>query len=438
MKKMKTRNKLKKTLTALIAAGMIFIAGKTANAGKSYISQTAMEVYDIPSYEETIEEEKFAEEKTEEEKARKIKKPFDLIKWLPSVEFQLNGKTSHVMQHEKLLVDDAVNWAYETETNREYESVGLNPVVEGSVKQPIPIEKTDLNFKIYYAFDEGNMKKDAVLDEDKTHSYSGSYENELLKIKTFLSKEFEIKNKNKKDKIMLTGKIGFQTSDETLKNYLLYEGDVLFAPLNGEEERSKSFGILVGLDAKTKITKDLEGKIEIEYGNESGDYKFIFKYPESTYNPIGWDKGADADLTKKNLYAAVSLGNSSFLAKLFCNLMERKIANSEWDFLDNPCLNKFKWDPPYRDGYSNGIELGINFEKAINKYISFNIGLDGRLPLAQVSGNNDREYKKQENLSATAGLKAKFAFPDIKKYLKGKKQLTLERRKKYNLSRDIR
>jgi len=430
---MKARNKL----LTWIAAGMIFLGGKgIANADEKKanlqekIQSYTQEISNTDKVEEWDEINEYGSDegydvikdtttcKSKEKKAKPYIDPYKKTndkwkKWLPQVSVQAEVQPSYIRQNEKVLVDDSFNWTYETETDRKYDGTRKN--INLIIKQPTSI--ADLNVKIENRNEAGSIEKNALNSIGKNIDYSGPYNSNFLKIKTFLSREF---NLGKKKKASITPRIGFSTSNETINNSLWYLGDYILYPIDAEKENTAGTGILVGLEGKIKLGK-IDGKVNVEYANEKGRNKFIFRYPVSNAIPRGWDKGADADSSESNLYVEASLGNDSFKAKAYCDLNNRKLQNSEWDFWDDPCWGKYSWDPSYRDFYNSGIELGADFEKALNKYISANIGIRGTIPL---SSGGDRSYSNRENVAINAGIKARFDFSkvDYKNIFKNKQK----------------
>jgi len=430
---MKARNRL----LALVTAGMIFLGGKgIANADEKKANlQEKVQSYtqgisNTDNVEEWNEMNEYGSDnsydvikdtttcKSKEKKAKPYIDPYKKTndkwkKWLPQFSVQAEVQPSHIIQNEKVTAtEDFYSWTYEREAERKYN--GLKTNINGAIKQPTPL--VDLNFKIGYISNNGNFEKNAINGDPGIQNYIGTYKNTLLKIKAFLSKELKLNNKTS-----ITPKFGLQVYDDKQTRNFDYQGtDVLF-PINAEREESGSTGRLVGLEAKTKIGK-LDGKLSMEYTDETSPYKFVYTYPDSTAVPGGWDKGINSGLAKSTSKLEASLGNDSFLAKLFCNLKKRHPRNSEWDFN----CTKYTWDPAYMDLYDNQLELGFDVEKNLNKYITANIGINGTLPLA-VSNPADAEqrtYSNQENLTINAGIKARFDFSkvDYNKLFKGKQK----------------
>jgi len=374
MKKMKTRNKLKKTLTALIAAGMIFIAGRTANAGEK--KQIGLEDY-----------------------LSKIKTELNSIKlkdYLPELEFGFEHPTPIRTAQDEAVREDLLPGGYEHHlgviTNRKYD--GMKKGISFSIKQPIPIVKADINFKQNEIRENGDYSKyQDFLRGSDIDAWQGEYDRSISRKDLFLSKKFKAGKK-----IEIEPRIGSTNRTETVRG-AINPDNYDYLPYNEDQESWSGEGILRGVRIGSK---NLEA--DVEYTNTTGANTSTwtdssFKYFDYVRNSI-----ISGTLKTKSLKASLNykpnakpnsiIGRAN--ARVFGEIVGRNLSDTKYECGFTGTNRNFNHS--YAD-------LGFEVGKGLSDKLTVEVGVEGRVNL---SCSGETVYKESTSPKLTAKLRGVF------------------------------
>ena len=419
----------KETLTALAASTLIFLGGgglanadeKKANLQEKAQSctQEISNAEDIEEWDEINEYDSFddsydfiedtAAYKPKEKKAKPYidpcKKNNDKWKkWLPKIEVAgeiapFTNTNQYETVREELLDGGYENWGGVI-TSREYK--GSKKDISLSIKQPIP--NALLNLEISKIDESGQYNKWQDYLEDKDFdSWLGTYNRNLLKLKAFISKEFEISTKNKK--IILEPKIGAVICDESIIGDINLN-DYDYTVWDWEEEKWNGIGPLIGLKVKNK-DKSLEWGFD--YSSTNGKNISIWKDCSFTRYWFVATSEVEGDLKTRNLNLSLNYKPAAKKESFFKNT---KIGISG-DITENKIYNTGKDDWGYdnwRDFTHTCLRYGLNFEKELKKNLSAGLGISG---IINLGSSGDVIYRKTSPPEINAKIKYGIDFSKI-------------------------